>query len=68
MINKPPVGDKGVVPVNVLTVTASEHIALPVYYTNYGIFIPAEKNSAWDYYRLFIVKYLLTLAERIAEI
>ena len=67
MANKPPVGSRGFVPIQTLNVTSNGKVALPIYYTNYGIFIPNQKKGAKDYFRLFIVKYLLTLAERIAE-
>ena len=67
MANKPPVGSRGFVPIQTLNVTSNGKVALPIYYTNYGIFIPNQKKGVKYYFRLFIVKYLLTLAERIAE-
>lgn len=67
MMNKPPVGYRGAIPVQTLDVTSAGWAALPIYYTNYGIFIPTDRNGAVNRFRLFIVKYLLTLAERIAE-
>ena len=67
MANRPPVGSRGAVPIQTLTVTSSGKVALPIYYTNYGLFIPRGKQRPWDWFRLFIVKYLLCLAERIAE-
>lgn len=67
MANKPPVGHRGVIPLRFGTVVYGDKTAMPLYYTNYGIFIPMSREGAVNRFRLFIVKYLLTLAERIAE-
>ena len=68
MANKPPVGYRGAIPLRVGNVMCGDKVGLPVYYTNYGIFIPTSREGAVNRFRLVIVKYLLTLAERIAEI
>ncbi len=66
MANKPPFGYRGMIPVQVLTSPTGQPVGLPMYYTNYGIFIPVQRGGR-DCLRIFIVKYLLTLVERIAE-
>jgi len=68
MMNKPPVGDRGAIPLLHLDITNSGRVGLPIYYTNYGIFIPTDKYGKANKLKLTLVKYLLTLAERIAEL
>lgn len=68
MMNKPPFGYKGAIPIQKMNIATNNQIVVPIYYTNYGIFIPTDRNGAKNRFRLFIVKYLLSLAERVAEI
>ena len=44
-----------------------KYITLPENYKSYGLFIPVNKEGRANPFKEYIVKYLLTLAERIAE-
>jgi hypothetical protein len=66
MANKPPTGQRGMIQVKVFN--SEKPVALPLYYTNYGIFLPTNGEGKMSVVKMFFVKYLLTLVERIAEL